>query len=240
MITGQQSDFINKVAKKVQELAPSYNIKVISPIIAQAIIESNWGTSGLATKGKNLFGIKCGSSWTGASINMETKEEYTPGTQTNIRAYFRKYDSWDDSIVDYFKFISTKRYAALKDANTPLEYCVAIKDAGYATSSTYVNTLMSAIQKYTLTIYDSPVVVNNETTNNISLVTDYETIVQDVIDGKYSTGDDRIFRLAKAGLNPMAIQYMVNLQIKINDLTNKYDQLYNIVNTIKEVFEDDV
>ena len=38
--------------------------------------------------------MKCGTAWTGASVNMATQEEYTPGVMTNIRDNFRAYSSW--------------------------------------------------------------------------------------------------------------------------------------------------
>lgn len=244
MITGAQSNFINQVASVASVDAPSYGIHVISPIIAQAIIESNWGKSGLATKGKNLFGIKCGSKWTGASINMRTKEEYSPGTLTTISSNFRKYDSWTESIHDYFKFISTKRYAALKLCTTPLEYCTAIKAAGYATSSSYVNTLMNCINTYNLASYDKLIGTAIQPTPEpipepvvetpIVAVIDYSKIIAEVMTGIYGNGDDRIIRLARNGYNPLAVQFMVNQQTLINDLTKERDLYYNIINKVKE------
>lgn len=254
MATGQQNEFISYVASIASVDAPKYGIKVISPIIAQAIIESNWGKSGLATKGMNLFGIKCGSSWKGDAINMQTNEEYTPGSYTQISALFRKYNSWDDSIHDYFKFINTKRYAALKNCTTPREYCEAIKAAGYATSSTYVDTLMKCINTYSLTDYDGIVELLDTSTlpdkpeidysvqpkpietpvQNVTSVIDYSKVITDVINNLYGNGDDRIIRLAKNGYNPTAVQYMVNQQLTIDDLTNKLNQAYNVINKVKE------
>ena len=94
--------FIQKVAEKVKKYAPLYGICVHSPIIAQAIIESGWGKSGLASKYHNYFGLKCGSSWKGGSVNMATREEYKPGVITNIRDNFRTYEDFDDGIRGYF------------------------------------------------------------------------------------------------------------------------------------------
>jgi len=251
MITGQQSDFIKFVASIAVKDAPLYGIHVVSPIIAQAIIESKWGKSGLAVNGKNLFGIKCGSSWKGDAINMKTMEEYTPGTHTQISALFRKYNSWEESIHDYFKFTNTKRYAALKKCTTPIAYCMAIKAAGYATSSTYVNTLMNCINTYDLTAYDGlteaevnkPEIdysvqvpeITNTPIEHVTSVIDYSKVVEDVIKGLYSTGDDRIIRLARNGYNPLAVQYMVNQAIKIKDLTAELKKAYNVINKVKEV-----
>ena len=156
MATAEQvKSFISQIAPLIQKYAKQYGYKVVSPVIAQACCESAYGTSSLGAKHHNYFGLKCGSSWKGASVNLSTKEEYTVGTLTNIKANFRKYDSMDAGVKGYFDFISAKRYANLKDATTAQQYLEYIKADGYATSSTYVNTNMTIVNKYGLTIYDN-------------------------------------------------------------------------------------
>ena len=146
--------FIQKVAEKVRKYAPLYGICVHSPIIAQAIIESGWGKSGLASKYHNYFGLKCSSSWKGKSVNMTTKEEYKVGTITNIRDNFRVFDDFDDGIRGYFEFINTRRYANLKGVKNPEEYVRRLKADGYATSSKYVDNIMRVIRDNKLTRFD--------------------------------------------------------------------------------------
>lgn len=151
----QAKQFIKEIAPIIQRYAKQYGYKVASPIIAQACIESAFGTSSLGFRYHNYFGMKCGSSWKGKSVNLATKEEYKPGTLTSIKANFRAYDSMDEGVNGYFVFISSKRYSNLKEATTPKEYLEMIKADGYATSSAYVNTNMSCISKYELTKYDN-------------------------------------------------------------------------------------
>lgn len=153
--TEQAKAFIAEIAPIVQKYAKLYGYKVASPIIAQACCESAYGTSSLGYKYHNYFGMKCGSSWKGKSVNMSTKEEYTVGTLTDIKANFRVYDSMEEGIKGYFDFISASRYANLKTATTPNEYLTMIKNDGYATSSTYVTTNMNIINKWGLTAYDN-------------------------------------------------------------------------------------
>lgn len=112
-------EFIEQVALYVKKYAKSYEIMVHSPIIAQAILESGWGESGLAAKYHNYFGLKCGSRWTGKSVNLKTKEEYTPGTLTTISDNFRVFDSMEDGIKGYFEFIQLSRYQNLKGITDP-------------------------------------------------------------------------------------------------------------------------
>lgn len=151
-MTNQQ--FIEKVAKYVTKYAGKYGIKVHSPIIAQAILESGWGKSKLAEQYHNYFGMKCGTKWTGKSVNMTTQEEYQVGVHTTIKDNFRVYDSMEDGIKGYFEFIQLDRYKNLKGITSPKKYLETIKADGYATSSTYVENLMKVVDQYDLTQYD--------------------------------------------------------------------------------------
>lgn len=150
----QVSSFVNQIAPNIKIEAQKNGYKVCSPIIGQACIESAFGTSSLAYKYFNYFGLKAGSSWKGKSVNLKTKEEYTVGTLTTIRDNFRVYDNMLDGVKGYFEFISTPRYSNLKMAETPQQYLEFIKQDGYATSSTYVQTVMNCINKYNLTQFD--------------------------------------------------------------------------------------
>lgn len=147
--------FVNEIAPIIQKVAKDRGYSICSTVIAQACIESAYGTSSLGYKYHNYFGMKCGSAWKGASVNMRTKEEYTVGTLTTIRDNFRAYSSMEEGIKGYYDFISTKRYANLKTATTPQMYAERLKADGYATSSTYVNTLMNTVRKWNLDKYDS-------------------------------------------------------------------------------------
>ena len=152
--SAQQKQFINEIGYIIQEEAKARGYQVCSPIIAQACLESNYGVSQLASRWKNYFGMKCGSSWKGQSINLSTKEEYTPGQLTTIRDNFRAYDTMEDGVRGYFDFINTKRYVNLKSATTPREYLEFIKRDGYATSSSYVNSNMNVISRHDLERFD--------------------------------------------------------------------------------------
>jgi hypothetical protein len=98
--------------------------------------------------------MKCGSSWKGASVNRKTFEEYAPGVSTQIRDNFRVYNSMNAGVEGYFNFIATKRYQNLKNARNYREYAQMLKDDGYATSSKYVASLCSIVEKYNLGVYD--------------------------------------------------------------------------------------
>ena len=151
--SAQAKQFIETIAPIIQEEAKARGYKVCSAIIAQACIESGYNTSLLSIKYHNYFGMKCGSSWRGPSVNLATKEEYN-SQLVSIRDNFRCYPDMISGVKGYFDFISTSRYANLMGAATAQEYLELIKRDGYATSSSYVNTCMNVVNRYDLTKFD--------------------------------------------------------------------------------------
>ena len=195
------NEFIEQIADCVDKYAYLYGIEVRSPIIAQAILESGWGKSSLASKYYNYFGMKCGSSWNGKSVNMATKEEYKVGTLTNIRDNFRVYDSMDAGIKGYFDFINTSRYANLKGVKSPEEYVRRIKADGYATSSKYVDNIMRVIRDNKLMRFDDKVgksMKKEELTGKVLSGKEIiDILARRVIDGDYGIGADRKKKLGE-------------------------------------------
>lgn len=147
-------EFIELIAGYVQKYAYVYGICVHSPIIAQAILESGWGKSKLAATYHNYFGLKCGTKWTGKSVNLTTQEEYEPGTLITIKDNFRVYGSMEEGVEGYFEFIQLSRYQNLRGITDPQKYLETIKADGYATSSAYVENNMKLVEQYNLTQYD--------------------------------------------------------------------------------------
>lgn len=188
-----QKAFCNLIYNQLRVYAPKYNIYCYSAIIAQAIIESNWGKSELSAKYYNYFGLKCGSNWDGKSVNMTTHEEYTRGSITTIKDNFRVYDSVPNGVKGYLQFINTKRYVNLKNVYDYKTYIQNIKADGYATASNYVATLTRTVEKYGLQCYDP-------------MSDDYQ-IALDVIAGKYGNGATRQLKL---GSKYHRIQKLVN------------------------------
>jgi glucan-binding YG repeat protein len=149
-------EFIACIAPLVQKYAPKYGVKVVSPIIAQAILESASGESSLGKKYNNFFGLKCGTLWTGKSVNLLTGEEYTVGHYTTITAAFRVYDNMEEGVKGYFEFLfrNRTRYNNLIGETDPYRYLEKIKADGYATSSQYVTNTYNVLKRYNLTRFD--------------------------------------------------------------------------------------
>ena len=197
-----RNEFIEIIAPIIKNEANKRGYKVCSTIIAQAILESGYGKSLLASKYHNYFGMKCGSYWKGKSVNLKTKEEYN-GKVVNITDNFRVYDNMESGVKGYFDFISTPRYEKLKKAKDYLEYASFIKECGYATSSSYVTSLTNLVNLYNLTVYD---IKDSLKSNSV--------VADEVIDGLWGNGEDRKIKLTKAGYNYETIQAIVNEKLK--------------------------
>lgn len=118
-----------------------------SIILAQGLLESGAGSSELAKKSNNHFGIKCGSDWFGPTIT-----HYDDGRNE----YFRVYDNVTTSYEDHSLFLKKERYSRLFRLNI-LDYAGwarGLKSCGYATSPTYANRLISIIELYELNKLD--------------------------------------------------------------------------------------
>lgn len=115
--------------------------------LAQALLESGAGTSMLATKANNHFGIKCHSDWKGESVYKDDDEK---------NDCFRKYKSVKDSYEDHSKFLERSRYERLYTYD-PLDYKAwarGLRECGYATLATYDERLVKLIEQYQLYQYD--------------------------------------------------------------------------------------
>lgn len=140
--------------------------------IAQAILESGWGTSELAQNANALFGIKADSRWGGRAYSKDTKECYDGVNYTAVTALFRAYDSWEESVSDHSAFLlAGSRYAAVIGEKDYKTACKAIKAAGYATAPDYAEKLISLIERYGLTAYDGA----EQEENAMALLTPNET-----------------------------------------------------------------
>jgi flagellum-specific peptidoglycan hydrolase FlgJ len=137
--------------------------------MAQFILESGWGKSGLTQKANNAFGMKKNlsgntwpnSAWDGKSVvSMQTGEETEDGKAYTITAEFRQYNCIEDSIADHSAYLTGAkdgdklRYEGLKGCKKYKQAAQIIKNGGYATSTSYVKALCDIIKEYSLTDYE--------------------------------------------------------------------------------------
>lgn len=141
------TSYINQYLDMAVEQMARYRIPA-SITLAQALLESRAGTSPLAVSGKNHFGIKCGSSWSGPYmlVDDDAKDEH-----------FRVYQSVKDSYEDHSRFLRVNgRYANLFSLKMTdyKGWAYGLKAAGYATNPKYADILIQLIEDYDLSKLD--------------------------------------------------------------------------------------
>ncbi len=139
-------DFVAAVWPHAQRAAAELGV---SPrmLVAQAALETGWGkhvVGGVDASGNNLFGIKAGGGWQGATVQVAT-QEYAGGQLRREIANFRGYASLGESFDDYVRLIKTSpRYqSALAAGQDHTRYAQALQRAGYATDPAYAAKLTS-------------------------------------------------------------------------------------------------
>lgn len=152
--TGGEKEFVNKISIKAIEAYKKYHI-LPSITIAQAIIESGWGKSGLTKKANNLFGIKAFSDWKGGYVDMLTTEYDDSNVAYKTIQRFRAYSSWDESIDDHSTILMQNNFSAVRSAKNYVEAAKALKAGGYALDPNYDTTIIQYIREYSLDKYDN-------------------------------------------------------------------------------------
>lgn len=148
--------FISQIGEDARELCQENDLYA-SVMIAQAVVESASGSSGLSCEPyNNLFGIK--GAYEGKSVRMKTQEDDGQGNLETIVAEFRRYPSLTESLKDYVGLLTgNSLYAPVKKSNTEsYEDACDYLQGHYATSATYSRTLKAYIDTYDLTQFDVP------------------------------------------------------------------------------------
>ena len=152
----KEEKFISVMVEKCQIRCLNAHL-LPSLCIAQACLESAYGTSELAVQANNLFGIKRGSGWTGKVYNKQTKE-WDGSKYITITAGFRAYDTMVACVEDYIKKLTTmSRYSNLVGCTDINKACEYIRTDGWATSPTYTSSLLAVVKQFNLTRYDAAI-----------------------------------------------------------------------------------
>ena len=170
------TQFLRNIIPAAQNVARGKDIYA-SVMIAQAALESGWGTSALSkAPNHNLFGVK--GSYNGQSVNMQTLEDSGGQNYYSIQADFRKYPSYQESLEDYAdKIVNGISGAPLfysgawKSKTNSYQDATAYLTGRYATDTAYGSKLNRIIEQFGLTKYDTETAVSmaeeiasNETT----------------------------------------------------------------------------
>ena len=186
--------FLNKIIPAAQQATEGKDVYT-SVMIAQAALESAWGTSALSAEpNHNLFGVK--GNYNGQSVNMYTLEDAGAQKYYGIYDNFRKYPSYKESMDDYVdKIINGIKGApmfysgAWKSRTNSYQDATRYLTGRYATDTAYYAKLNRIIEQYGLTKYD------NGTATAIAAGIEERT---SSVGGQYTVqAGDTLFRIAK-------------------------------------------
>lgn len=152
-------EFIDEIKDYSMELAYDNDLYA-SVMIAQAILESESGQSGLAARDHNLFGVK--GAYKGKSAKYWTYEDDGTGNYIKIQANFKKYPSFKESLEDYVILLRNGIGDGFEDfysgtwksETESWEEAAFFLQGRYATDTRYFSKLSTIIEKYNLTQYD--------------------------------------------------------------------------------------
>jgi flagellum-specific peptidoglycan hydrolase FlgJ len=149
--SSSQQAFIGQIAPGAMAAQRKYGVPA-SVTIAQAIDESGWGQSTLATRDHNLFGIK--GTGPAGSVPLAT-QEYQNGQLVTSTSSFRVYNNTAESIDDHGKLLATSGFyrQSMADRQNPNAFAQALTGI-YATDPSYGTKLIGLMRQYNLYRYD--------------------------------------------------------------------------------------
>ena len=151
-----KKEFIQFAATYASQVAKNKGLYA-SVMIAQAILESDYGKSKLSgPPNNNLFGIKS-FKVTEPRVNMRTAEQDSKGNVYYIDAFFRVYPSYYESFEGNANLLrNNKLYSGTWIENTKsYKDATAWLQGRYATDVRYASKLNGLIEEYNLTQYDT-------------------------------------------------------------------------------------
>lgn len=152
-VPANAGEFVNRVWPHAVEASRSTGIPP-QFLVAHAALETGWGKSEIrradGSSSFNLFGIKAGKSWNGATVDAKTTE-YVDGKATQSVERFRAYGSYEESFRDYAGLLrNNPRYGAVIGSQDGTEFARRLQQAGYATDPMYADKLSRIINGPTL------------------------------------------------------------------------------------------
>jgi peptidoglycan hydrolase FlgJ len=147
--TQRGQDFLMRMKQHAVEASNATGIPARF-LLGQAALESGWGKHEIraadGTRSFNLFGIKAGRNWTGATVQATTTE-YVDGAPRKVLQTFRAYASYAQAFQDYADLMrGNRRYAAVLKQSDTTGFAWGLQRAGYATDPQYAAKLTNILQ----------------------------------------------------------------------------------------------
>lgn len=151
--SGSASEFVNRVWPYASEAASAIGVPP-QFLVAHSALESAWGKSEIrAADGSptyNLFGVKAGRNWQGASVEVQTTE-YVNGVAQSSREKFRAYGSYSEAFRDYASLLrNNPRFSGVLGQQDGTQFARSLQQSGYATDPMYADKLTRIINGTTL------------------------------------------------------------------------------------------
>lgn len=155
MLTTQETIWLKSIISPAQDSQLYYKVPA-SVTLAQCILESGWGSTRLAKRCNNFFGIKAEHLDQPNTYEEFPTHEFMHGHEVVIDAAFEKYPDIDSSFRDHARLLSmASRYAPAMAVRTdPFEFANELQACGYSTAPNYGSKLGELIKDYDLTQYD--------------------------------------------------------------------------------------
>lgn len=151
--TGNPEDFVNRIWPHAVDAAKSLGVPPRF-LVAHSALESGWGKSEIrAADGSqtfNIFGVKAGRSWTGATVDVQTTE-YVNGVAQSANEKFRVYGSYGEAFRDYANLLKNNpRFSSVLGVQDGTQFARSLQQSGYATDPMYSDKLGRIISGSTL------------------------------------------------------------------------------------------
>lgn len=200
------AQFIENIGTSAREIAKDNGLYA-SVMVAQAILESNYGQSALsAPPYHNLFGIK--GSYQGESVVVSTNE-FINDQWLIENEQFRSYPSYNASLLNNARVLragnswSSDYYRGTwKDNTNHYTDATAWLENRYATDPNYGDKLNNIIQRYQLIKYDEP--TQKRAVHTSSVIDTYSDDSTHLV-----AGGDTLYSVAKR--NGMTVQSLKEL-----------------------------
>jgi flagellum-specific peptidoglycan hydrolase FlgJ len=149
---GYRRDFLGSLSEQAIQSGVENQLPP-SVTLAQAVLESGWGRSGLAKKHNNLFGLKSGAHSDGVILSSW---EGGGAERTRVASRFRAYSDWSESLIHHNLLISTdSRYQTARAAWQDWEAYIDELAPVYATDPDYVERVSQIVERYGLDAWDN-------------------------------------------------------------------------------------
>lgn len=149
--------FLRSVAPAAQASMAATGVPA-SVTIAQAIFESGWGKTSLATLYNNYFGIKATANADPSSYVELPTHEVVNGQSVLEEAEFARYPTVEGSFAAHAALLShAARYGpAMAARSDPAQFAAQLQACGYSTNPSYAAGLIEVMNEFDLAQYDEP------------------------------------------------------------------------------------